>query len=496
MAADTRRCGLPGGTLCRTALAAAITLIALSLSACGSDTTDPPPSVTPLAQYVLIGYSAISGGPQPLVRAVVGLSAECPAIAFSDSRPQLAMQPRPNPDTNAFPVQVCEAVVEIPDGVTVTIAGVDMPLPVPASGPMTIGKVVVVADSGCKGDDAQPCASDTWQFAQVAAAAAADTPDLVLHLGDYNYRGTPSRNAAGDWAYDGCVADLGKPLPTQTTKDTWDTWKLDFFEPAQPLLAVAPWVVVRGNHELCSRAGRGWFYFLDAHSPLLDPDVETPSCNAPTVPTEPYGLTMANLQLVILDSANACGGGEGPQIDLAGEESVFAYTRQFDAVNALVAAGSKPTWLLTHRPLWGIARYGTAPAESGNITLQKAVAALAQGRLAAEIPLIVSGHMHEFEALSFAGDRASQIVVGDSGVKLAPDALAPGFTDTTIDGMTASGMINDTDHGYLLIELDDGSHWSGTLFGFGPAGDEKHAVARCGLPVDGSLCTPATQPNR
>ena len=486
MLADTRRCGLT----------AAMTMVAFSFFACGSDTPDPPPAAPPLAQYVLIGSSAISGGPQPLARAIIGPSAECPAIAFSDSRPQLAMQPRENPDSSAFPVKVCEAVVEIPVGVTATIEGAAAPLPVPASGPMTIGKVVVVADSGCKGDDAQPCTPDTWQFAQVAAAAAEDTPDLVLHLGDYNYRGTPSKNAAGEWAYDGCVADLSKPLPTQTTKDTWDTWEADFFEPAQPLLAAAPWVVVRGNHELCSRAGRGWFYFLDAHSPLLDPDVETPSCNAPTVPTEPYGLTMANLQLIVLDSANACGAGEGPQSNLAAEEHAFAYARQFDTVNALLAEGSKPAWLLTHRPLWGIARHGTGPAESGNATLQKALADSAQGQLSAQVPLIVSGHMHEFEALSFDGDRASQIVVGDSGVKLAPDALAPGFTNTTIDGMTASGMINDTDHGYMLIQLQDGSDWSGTLFGFGPSGDQKHPVARCRIPVDGALCTPVTQPNR
>ena len=30
-------------------------------------------------------------------------------------------------------------------------------------------------------------------------------------------------------------------------------------QPAAELLATAPWVVARGNHELCSRAGLGWF---------------------------------------------------------------------------------------------------------------------------------------------------------------------------------------------------------------------------------------------
>ena len=45
--------------------------------------------------------------------------------------------------------------------------------------------------------------------------------------------------------------------------DNWPTWQADFFAPAQPLLRAAPWVVVRGNHEDCSREGLGWFRFLD-----------------------------------------------------------------------------------------------------------------------------------------------------------------------------------------------------------------------------------------
>ncbi len=43
----------------------------------------------------------------------------------------------------------------------------------------------------------------------------------------------------------------------------WAPWNADFFAPAAPLFAAAPWVMVRGNHEDCSRAGEGWFRFLD-----------------------------------------------------------------------------------------------------------------------------------------------------------------------------------------------------------------------------------------
>ena len=43
----------------------------------------------------------------------------------------------------------------------------------------------------------------------------------------------------------------------------FDAWQADFFSPARQLLAAAPWIVVRGNHESCNRAGQGWWRFLD-----------------------------------------------------------------------------------------------------------------------------------------------------------------------------------------------------------------------------------------
>src|SRR6516225_8754599 len=47
----------------------------------------------------------------------------------------------------------------------------------------------------------------------------------------------------------------------------WKVWNNDFFKPSAPLLATAPWIMVRGNHETCARAGEGWFRFLDHAAP-------------------------------------------------------------------------------------------------------------------------------------------------------------------------------------------------------------------------------------
>ena len=84
-----------------------------------------------------------------------------------------------------------------------------------------------------------------WPFPPVARAAAALKPDLVIHVGDYLYRENPC--PAGNA---GCA---GSPWG-----DNWTTWNADFFDPAAPLLAAAPIVLVRGNHEDCARAGPGW----------------------------------------------------------------------------------------------------------------------------------------------------------------------------------------------------------------------------------------------
>ena len=77
--------------------------------------------------------------------------------------------------------------------------------------------------------------------------------------------------------------------------DNWAVWQKDFFDPAAPLLAAAPWVLVRGNHELCSRGGHGWFR-------LLDPHPETDGC---TETTSPYALRIGALNLLLFDGADA-----------------------------------------------------------------------------------------------------------------------------------------------------------------------------------------------
>ncbi len=109
-------------------------------------------------------------------------------------------------------------------------------------------RILVLGDTGCriKGASLQACNDPAqWPFPQLAAAAASLKPDLVIHVGDYLYR--ESACPAGN---QGCA---GSPWG-----DNWTTWQADFFTPAAPLLAAAPIVLARGNHEDCKRAGPGW----------------------------------------------------------------------------------------------------------------------------------------------------------------------------------------------------------------------------------------------
>src|SRR5581483_4696378 len=145
----------------------------------------------------------------------------------------------------------------------------------------TINRIVVIGDTGCRlaRFAVQDCDNPrAWPFAAIARAAALKRPDLVIHVGDYYYRETacPADRA-------GCA---GSPFG-----DNWPSWRADFLDPAAPLLAAAPWVMVRGNHELCARGGQGWFR-------LLDPDPGRADC---VDSTSPYRLSLGGLDLLVFD---------------------------------------------------------------------------------------------------------------------------------------------------------------------------------------------------
>jgi len=343
---------------------------------------------------------------------------------------------------DGFPVTLCEA--RAPVAARQLIVG-DSPAPIL---PPEVRRIVVIGDTGCRleGRAIQDCNNpEDWPFAAIAGRAASHKPDLVIHVGDYYYRETA------------CPTDR-KGCAGSAHGDNWETWQADFFEPAAPLLAAAPWVMVRGNHELCRRGGRGWFRLLDPHpAPLECADR-----------TDPFRLHIGGLDLLWFDGADA-------DEFSASAEKVAAYAAQ---LAGLLASAPPHSWLLTHRPIWALAQGNIAGANT-NVTEQRAIA----GQVPPGLDLIISGHLHDFTSYGFGPDRPAQLIVGDGGDTLLELGKTP-LTGAEIDGMRITSGFALERFGFFILEAAaDG--WDGTLFGSDGAG-----LARCQLRGRGLECGP------
>ncbi len=307
--------------------------------------------------------------------------------------------------TGAFTALICETAVPLSVHAA-TVGRVSLPLPKWKKDESP--RVVVIGDTGCrvrKGSDdptqttgaatwnLQNCASpNDWPFQEVAASAAAAKPNLVIHVGDYLYR---EKNCTGV-----------KDCPGGPSGDTFETWEADFFEPARKLLETAPWVVVRGNHESCARAGDGWFSLLEPRTALKCTDF-----------AEPYLVRAGKLPLVVIDDSTATDAVCRPNDAACSAQfalEVDKYTAQFRTISSW---NLKEAWMLSHRPVWSVKRGGTG------VQILNAVLESAWDRARPQgVELLLAGHTHVFEMIGFTKEsgHATQLIIGNSGTKLAP----------------------------------------------------------------------------
>jgi predicted phosphodiesterase len=318
--------------------------------------------------------------------------------------------------------------------------------------PPEVRRIVVVGDTGCRleGRAIQDCNDpEAWPFAAIARRAASHKPDLVIHVGDYYYRETA------------CPVDR-RGCAGSAHGDNWETWQADFFEPAAPLLAAAPWLMVRGNHELCGRGGRGWFHLLDPHPGFSD-------C---IDKTEPYRLRVAGVELLIFDSADADDFKALP-------DKVAAYAAQFAS---LLAMRPEHAWLLTHRPVWAQAQ-GNLEGLTLNATLQEAI----RGKVPPGLDLVLSGHLHDFISYSFGPDRPSQLIVGVGGDTMLELGKTP-LVDAEIDAKRVASGLALKHFGYFIMEAT-AEGWDGRLYG-----SEDAVLAHCQLRGRSLECGPVPAP--
>jgi hypothetical protein len=325
-----------------------------------------------------------------------------------------------------------------------TLAIDDHELAIPVASPQ---RILLIGDTGCRLKDkrVQACNDPVaWPFRTGAEKIASLKPDLVIHVGDFHYRETPCPEGNA-----GCA---GSPFG-----DSWEVWNADFFSPVSSLLSVAPWVMVRGNHEECERGGRGWARTLDPYAWSSDT-----GCLGPGAP---FLVDLGGVTLAVLDVSTA--DEDRPNSAQAGRFKV-----QFES---LAKAGKgQPVWIAQHRPIWAVEE--TSPKLAGD---NKTLALAAEPGLPENVQAIFSGHHHVLEVLTYAAPLPPQFVSGHGG-----DDLSRGVP-TQSDGMLINGVqvrhgvARTGSFGYSLLERNGTGVDAGWSFsGFDYAG---HQLLKCSL---------------
>jgi hypothetical protein len=350
-----------------------------------------------------------------------------------------------NSKPSVFTTTTCE--LNIPAGAAkAQVAGIWLPLP-----KATVNRVVIIGDTGCRvsiGNVYQDCTPGTantiWPFAAISAAAAAMQPDLVLHVGDYQYRDNPC--PAGNTACAGTPWGYGS-----------DTWQADLFTPAAPLLAAAPWVMVRGNHETCNRAGQGWYRYLDPN-PYDTTGVRT--CNDPandTTPTggnynDPWAVSFGDTSFIVFDSANVQKAAYSPA-------NFEPYTTELGKAATLASTNANlfNIWAV-HHPVLG---YSAPSSAGGNPQLGAAGLqsvmnnANPNNYYPANIGMAMHGHVHDFQAFDFSSNHPATFVAGNGGDNLDTAFPAGTFnpnTDLPAPNTVVNAFAYSQEFGFMVMD--------------------------------------------
>ena len=433
-------------------------LLAAAVLPCGS------PAQTLATGGIATAYVVLGEHGKPFAR-VLTTDARCPLIRFDAREVPMGVRAAPTslplrPTRSApadsrpslFPLLTCEK--EVPAGTRSAAIG-DLSLPLPKH---EIKRIIVIGDTGCrlkKSDGAyQACNdSDLYPFARIAAAAANWKPDLVVHVGDLLYRenACPPGNpgcAGSPWGYG------------------WNAWQADFFAPAAALLRVAPWVMVRGNHESCARAGQGWWRMIAPYPLLPGRDCNAAADDQAGDYSDPYAVPLGgDAQLIVLDTSNTPGGAIPPRD--------IRRVKYRDLYHRLEKLSRQAAYNIVadHHPLLGFAaeqdRLGTLTLQPGNRGLQSVFAAIDPLLMPPRVDVLLSGHVHMWQQVSFSSPHPTQFVSGFSGTMEdpvpLPARLPPGATP-------AQGAVveqhSSWSHGfgYMTMERTGPAQWQVTVW--------------------------------
>lgn len=410
---------------------------------------------------------------------------------------------------------------------TVTVSNTTMKLPV--ANPK---RILVIADVGCRvngaytapkaaaagvppdaGKNQQNCNNPAaFPFAYLANIEATMKPDAIMLIGDWFYRDTDCANST---AYSNANVPNGT-VPTtypaalgslagcsdrtnanfETWGDTFDSWMADVFVPAKTLLATAPWIMIRGNHESCGRGGRGWYAFLDARPfdanavrCVNKPDSLTnfPSGQASATYnyefTPTWLATLNGVTFLVHDSSIANDTYTTARLGLQ-QSYDYDLTAAYNAANANNPNG--PVVFATHKPPLGLIATGNAvnaSAKTGGCyqaanTFGTVVGGIASAngngneqvvfnggvnstsafktKVPDNLGLLLSGHVHQFQTINFNANGVwnaklpPQMIVGTGGDLLdvdctygiTPFGLAPTLAQKPVNATFQVNAIN------------------------------------------------------
>lgn len=401
--------------------------------------------------YVVLGEDGVQ------VARVITADAKCPQIQFDgkkvrmDVRAKPAILPGRAEKPSAFPLLTCEKTIPA-NTKRATVGHASLRLM-----PKMVKRIVVIGDTGCrlkKSDNAyQACNDgDLYPFARIAAAAAGWKPDLVIHVGDLLYRESP------------CPADhpecRGSPWGYG-----WDAWQADFFEPGAALLKAAPWALVRGNHESCSRAGQGWWRMMDPRPLQSGRDCNDPIDDDIGDYSDPYAIPLGDdAQLIVMDTSNTTEKPISP-----GDMRSRKYRDVYHRLEKLAQQASYNI-VADHHPILGFFaddKQDVVTLEPGNQGIQSVFGELNPQFLPSRIDVLLSGHVHAWQQVSFSSPHPTQFIAGFSGTmedsaplpdKLPPNATpAPGAVVEHLSSW-AGGF------GYMTMERTGAAQWEARVW--------------------------------
>lgn len=406
----------------------------------------PADAAQPVA-YVVLGENGVQ------VARVLTEDAHCPLIAFDQKN--VRMEVRAKPATlpgriakpSAFPWLTCEKVIPAHTQ-HVAVDHTKLPLL-----PDRVKRIVVIGDTGCRlknGDDVyQACNDgDLYPFAKIAAAAASWKPDLVIHVGDLLYRESPCppdhpECKGSPWGYG------------------WDAWQADFFAPGAALLQAAPWVMVRGNHESCSRAGQGWWRMMDPRPLQAGRDCNIAADDDVGDYSDPYAIPLGNdAQLIVMDTSNTLERPIKP-----GDIREFKYRKLYRMLEKLTQQASYNI-VADHHPILGFFaeqdKQGGVTLKPGNQGIQSVFGALNPKLLPSRVDVLLSGHVHAWQQVSFSSQHPSQFIAGFSGTM---EDSAPLPASLPLDATPAPGAVVERlsswagGFGYMTMERKGPQQW-------------------------------------